>query len=110
MREDIYPITALQRKPNEIKEAASKGIVHVTEQGSKAFVFCSEDVFENYLDNAIEEAVSKALYEQAFSNLVEEGLNDYESGNFFSLDEGFEEANKLRTLHKADAKAKPFIS
>ena len=72
----IYPISALAKRQGEVKEAARKGLVRITEQGAGAFVFCSEEQFERVLSRAQEEALMEAQIAQA----IEEGRRDKESG------------------------------
>lgn len=55
--EAIYPFSTLKANQREVKDAALEGVVHVTENGKGAFVFCSEDVFDRKLHEAAEEAV-----------------------------------------------------
>ena len=45
-----------QTRQREIVDIARKDVVHITENGSAAFVFMSEDLFEEQLNNAAEEA------------------------------------------------------
>ena len=48
----IYSSAALKTRQREIKDIARKDVVHIT----AAFVFMSEDLFEEQLNNAAEEA------------------------------------------------------
>ena len=59
--EPIYPVTALQKKQGEVKEAARKGIVRITENGAGAFVFCSEEVYEQKMKEVADQAAYEAL-------------------------------------------------
>lgn len=97
MFEEIYTITALQKKPHEVKDAARKGIVRITENGNAAFVFCSEDV----LKNTIQEAIADALYEAEFHRAIKAAEADKIHGRYYNnVDEAFEAANKLREENK----------
>lgn len=76
----IYPSTALKSQQREIKSIADKEIVHITENGWGKYVFMSEDVFAQ----AIEQAVENALYEQRVSAALTESRRDYEEGRYYS--------------------------
>ncbi|WP_373578853.1 hypothetical protein [Parafannyhessea umbonata] len=52
----IYSSAALKTRQREIKDVARKDVVHITENGNAAFVFMSEDLFEERLREAAEEA------------------------------------------------------
>lgn len=56
----VYPISALQKNQREVREAARKKLLRITENGASAYVFCSEEV----LKRTIDEAVADALYER----------------------------------------------
>lgn len=91
--EPIYSMTALQRNPSEVKKDAKEGIVRITEQGSGAFVFCSEEAFEARL--AKERA--DAAYEARLLDSVGRGIADIEAGRYVtSTNEAFERAATLR--------------
>lgn len=77
--EHIYPITGLMRDPAPIKAAAQTDVVHITERGVGAYVFCSEEVFER----RIEAAKEQALFERDMADAVREGLADYEAGRVY---------------------------
>ena len=74
----IFSATALRDRSREVKEAAHKGIVRITENGCGAYVFCSEDVFRGELERAREEA----HYEARVSEAIERGMADYEAGRY----------------------------
>ncbi len=78
--EYIYSSTALQMKQREIKEKAREQVVHITENGNGAFVFCSEEVF----DNALKQAAADAAYEVRANVAIEQGLRDVEEGRSYS--------------------------
>ncbi len=91
--EAIYSMTTLQRNPSEVKRAAREGIVRVTEQGAPAYVFCSEDAFEERI--ARERA--DAAYEARLLDAVGRGIADIEAGRFVtSIDEAFSRADEMR--------------
>ncbi len=73
--EAIYSSTALQNNQREIKDIARKQVVHITENGNGAFVFCSEELFQKALDDAAEEAVLRAT--------IERGRSDIAGGRFY---------------------------
>ena len=52
----IYSSAALKTRQREIKDVARTDVVHITENGNAAFVFMSEDLFEERLREAAEEA------------------------------------------------------
>ena len=47
-------------KQREVKDAAREGIVHITENGNGAFIFCSEEVFAAELERTHESPRYKA--------------------------------------------------
>ncbi len=71
--EAIYPVTALQKQQGEVRAAARSGLVRITENGRGAYVFCSEDVFEELLAraraDAADEARMKAVCERARADI-----------------------------------------
>jgi len=91
--EPIFPITALQKNPAEVKAAAEKDLVRITEDGLGAFVFASEEVYER----KIREAVEEARYLARISAAIGRGIADIEAGRFTtSVDEAFDRATQLR--------------
>ena len=56
----IYSFAALKTKQREIKDRAAEEVVHITENGNAAYIFCSEDVLAQEKARAVEEA----LYER----------------------------------------------
>jgi PHD/YefM family antitoxin component YafN of YafNO toxin-antitoxin module len=52
----IYSSAALKTRQREIKDIARNNVVHITENGNAAFVFMSEELFEQQLNKAAEEA------------------------------------------------------
>ena len=73
----IYSSAALKTRLREIKDEAMKQVVHITENGNAAFVFCSEEVFENELRRARE----TAAYEERMRAVLERGRADVIAGN-----------------------------
>ena len=76
--EPIYPITALQKKTAEVKSAADRGVVRITENGAGAYVFCSEAVFAK----TIEDAINAAIEEVMIANAIERGRADLTAGRY----------------------------
>ena len=93
--EAIYSSSALQTRQREIKGIARKRIVHITENGNGAFVFCSEEVFQRALDEARAEAAAEAV----LAAVVERGRADFEAGRVFeSTDDAFAEVERRVAL------------
>lgn len=76
--EAIFPITALAKEQQAVKDAARNDVVRITERGCSAWIFASEEAF----DRRIEEAVENALYEARIEAIVMRGMKDYEEGRF----------------------------
>lgn len=74
----IYSATALRDHPREVKRAARERLVRITENGNGAYVFCSEEVFRQEVDDAVE----RALYAQRVSDAIDRGRADIASGRF----------------------------
>lgn len=72
----IYSSSALKTRQREVKDAALKDVVHITENGNGAFVFCSESVFEQ----RIRQAVDEALYAERVARVIECGREQIEAG------------------------------
>ena len=81
----IYSATALRDHPREVKQAARERLVRITENGNGAYVFCSEEVFQREVDDAVE----RALYAQRVSDAIDRGRADIAAGRFV---EGIEAA------------------
>lgn len=77
--EAIYSSTALQTQQREIKDIARKQIVHITENGNGAFVFCSEELFEQAIQSARDEAAEEAR----MAAVIERGRADVEAGRIW---------------------------
>lgn len=94
--EAIFSSSALQTRQREIKDIARRQIVHITENGNGAFVFCSEELLQKTIDEACAAAVSDALLAAA----VERGRADFEAGRVYdSLDEAFDEIEQRVAAH-----------
>lgn len=80
----VYPVSALQRNSREVREAAKEKLLRITENGASAYVFCSEEV----LERTIRQAVDEALYERACLEAIERGESEIAAGDAFdSVDE-----------------------
>ncbi len=91
--EKIFPITALHKHSQEVREAAKEEVVRITENGVGAFVFCSEEVFESRL----QQAKNDAIYEAELNRALGEAESDFENGRFaVGFDEAWERINELR--------------
>lgn len=75
----IYSFAALKTKQREIKDRAVEEVVHITENGNAAFVFCSEEIFAQEKARAAEEA----LYERRVMEVLERGEADLEAGRVY---------------------------
>lgn len=65
----VYPVSALQRNSREVRDAAKEKLLRITENGASAYIFCSEEVLERTIDQAVEEA----LYERECLEAIERG-------------------------------------
>lgn len=73
----IYSSTALATRQREVKDAADKQVVHITENGNGAYIFCSEEIFDQELNRAREEARYEAEMQLIISQArreIDEGL------------------------------------
>ena len=76
--EAIYPITALQKNTKEVRERGRKELVHLTENGASAFVFCAEEVLEELIRREREDAA----WEARFCEAVSTGITDISAGRY----------------------------
>lgn len=74
----IYSATELRDHPREVKKAARERLVRITENGRGAYVFCSEEVFQQEIDDAVE----RALYAQRVSAAIDRGRADIAAGRY----------------------------
>lgn len=65
----VYPVSALQRNSREVRDAAKEKLLRITENGASAYIFCSEEV----LERTINQAVEGALYERECLEAIERG-------------------------------------
>ena len=75
---DIYPASALVKRQPEVKAAARKRLVRITEHGRGAYVFASEEVFRREVDAAVAEALEAAEMRAA----ILRGRQDYQAGRY----------------------------
>ena len=83
----IYSATAPGDRPREARAAARERLVRITENGSGAYVFCSEDVFRREAGDASE----RALYASRVEDAVARGRAAFEADDFV---EGTEAARR----------------
>ena len=88
--EPIYPITALQKNTAEVKEAARRDVIRITENGVGAYVFASEEVFER----SVREAADRAVEEALLSGAIERGRADIAAGKFLVGDAAWDEVER----------------
>lgn len=88
--EPIYSSTALATRQREVKNDAAKSVVHITENGNGAFIFCSEEVFAR----RIQEAKEEARYELEMEYLLFRAQQDFDEGRYSEDVEDF--CNRMR--------------
>lgn len=76
----IYSFAALKSKQREVKDRAKDEIVHLTENGNAAYIFCSEEVFAREIARASDEA----RFEQELRDAIEKGRADIAAGRYIS--------------------------
>lgn len=87
----IFSSSALKTNQREIKDIALKEIVHITENGNGAFIFCSEELFQKKL----QEAADDAAYEARMAYIIERGRAEVARGEYIEgTDEAFKELEK----------------
>ena len=90
----IYSSVALRDRQREVKERARHEVVHITENGNGAFVFCSEVIFAEQLEKAREEAV----YEERMAQAIREGRADVAAGRVYKgVEAAFAEIERRRS-------------
>lgn len=94
--EPVFSMSALQRNPSLVLQAAREGVVRVTEKGAPAYVLCAEDVFEE----RISRERADAAYEARMLGAVARGIADIEAGRCYtSVEEAFSRADEVRRRH-----------
>jgi PHD/YefM family antitoxin component YafN of YafNO toxin-antitoxin module len=91
----IFSSAALKNRQREIKDIAKKELVHITENGNGAYVFCSEELF----DRMIEQAREDALYEARLSQALDQADRDIEEGRVYTSVEELHEAVAKKRQH-----------
>ena len=76
----IFPSTALKNQQREIKKLADTQLVYITENGRGKYVFTSQEV----LDQIVADAVEDALYEQRLSDALAESRDDFKNGRYYT--------------------------
>ncbi len=76
----IFPSTALKNQQREIKKLADTQLVYITENGRGKYVFTSQEVLDQIIANAVEDA----LYEQRLSDALAESRDDFENGRYYT--------------------------
>lgn len=74
----IFPVTALAKNPKQVRDAARKSVVRVTENGCGAFVFMSEDALRDLVRREREDAAYEVYVQEA----VGRGVADIAAGRF----------------------------
>ena len=90
----IFSATALRDHPREVKEVAKERLVRITENGKGAYIFCSEEVFQREID----EAVERELYLQRAADVIARGMADVEAGRYV---EGLDAAREVLAERRA---------
>ena len=72
----IYSFSSLKSSQREVKDRSKREVVHITENGNAAYVFCSEEVFER--EKA--DAVATAIRDREVAQLILQGRKDVAFG------------------------------
>lgn len=81
----IYSSAALKTRQREVKDAARNDVVHITENGNAAFVLMSEELFEQRLKDAAEEAA----YAERVKACILNGRADIAEGRYIEGTDAF---------------------
>ena len=76
----IFPSTALKNRQREIKAIADREVVYITENGHGKYIFASEEVIEEKIKNAVEDA----LYEMRMLEALKQSREDFAEGRMYS--------------------------
>ncbi|MGN0286677.1 MAG: hypothetical protein ACI4B6_03330 [Atopobiaceae bacterium] len=74
--EAIFPISALQKDSASVRREAETNLVRLTVDGHGKYVFATEDVLEEYVQNKVDEA----LYQQRIADALEQAVADEHEG------------------------------
>ena len=89
----IFSSTALRDRQAEVKKAAREGLVRITENGAGEFVFCSDEVFQQQIDDAVE----RALYCASVEGSIARGRAAFAAGDYVEgTDAAFAEIARRR--------------
>lgn len=75
-----YLSTALKNQQREVKSVADNEIVYITENGWGKYVFMSNEVF----NNAVKSAVDEAICQEQLAIALRESRQDFEEGRYCS--------------------------
>ncbi len=92
MATPIFSSAALKTRQREVKDAARKDVVHITENGNAAFVLMSEELYEKNLRDAAEQAA----YEERMRACILNGEDDFAHGRYVEGIEAFDAALRER--------------
>ncbi len=81
----IYSSAALKTHQREIKDIARKEVVHITENGNAAFVLLSEELYEQQLEQAAEDAA----YEERVIACIKASDDCFDEGRYIEGTENF---------------------
>lgn len=70
--EAIFPISALQKDASAVRQEAESDIVRLTVDGRGKYIFATEDVFEEYVNRKVEEALYKERLEESLDRATED--------------------------------------
>ncbi|MCH3967136.1 MAG: hypothetical protein PHR15_02000 [Atopobiaceae bacterium] len=90
--EAIFPVSALSKDSAAVREEARKGLVRITENGHGAYVLCSEEVLDEYVQRKAEQLA----FEERVNEGIARGLADVEAGRVYSMEEGESRIKELR--------------
>lgn len=91
----IYPISALQKDAAAVRRDASEDIVRLTVDGRGMYVFATEEVFEDYVQRQVDEA----LCEREAMDVLDRAMDDAEAGRLVPAEEDW------KSLGEADYRA-----
>ena len=99
----IYPISALQKNAAAVRRDASEDIVRLTVDGRGMYVFATEEVFENYVQRQVDEA----LYEREAMRVLDRAVADEREGRLVPAEESVDRVRGIRAERGdgADARA-----
>jgi predicted transcriptional regulator len=84
--EKIYPISALQKDAGAVRRDAQEDLIRLTVDGRGMYVFATEEVFENYVQRKIEEA----LLDQRIAETIKRGDEAISRGEVYTPEEAWD--------------------